>query len=78
VHPLVVPVQFANPDRVAILEDMGFTAAAATIALVRCGNQISRAADYLLAHPELANEAAFSNKCSQCWKQVEIVCLDFE
>lgn len=43
----------ADPAKVDILADMGFPRPAAEIALSRCGNNVSRAADYLLTHPEV-------------------------
>ncbi|KAI8602492.1 hypothetical protein EDD21DRAFT_320345 [Dissophora ornata] len=44
------------PDatRVATLLDMGFPRSAAELALTRCGNQLERAAEYLLTHQEVA------------------------
>ncbi|TPX49618.1 hypothetical protein SeLEV6574_g01357 [Synchytrium endobioticum] len=48
------PTQVApDADRVQQLVDMGFPRGAAETALTRYGNNISRATDYLIAHPEL-------------------------
>ena len=46
----------ADPAKVDILADMGFPRPAAEIALSRCGNNVSRAADYLLTHPEVLSQ----------------------
>ncbi|KAJ3032901.1 hypothetical protein HDV00_006990 [Rhizophlyctis rosea] len=50
------------PDegKIQMLVDMGFPRAAAETALVRCGNNVARAADYLISHPEVVDAARFS------------------
>ena len=50
-----VPIQ-ADPALIDSLVDMGFPRPASEIALVRCGNNLSRAADYLLTHPEVLSQ----------------------
>ncbi|KAJ1515745.1 hypothetical protein HMI56_001495 [Coelomomyces lativittatus] len=47
-----------DPARVVMLTEMGFTAAVAQMALERCHNQVERAAEYILTHPELEFQAA--------------------
>ncbi|KAI9145613.1 hypothetical protein BKA69DRAFT_1111416 [Paraphysoderma sedebokerense] len=51
--PLTQPQ--ANPERVNQLADMGFPRQAAEHALVRNGNNVARAAEYLLLHPEVVS-----------------------
>ncbi|KAG0275588.1 hypothetical protein BGZ95_008615 [Linnemannia exigua] len=48
-----------DPRRVATLVDMGFPRSAAEIALTRCGNQIDRAAEYLLTHQDIVAAAMY-------------------
>lgn len=45
------PVVVADATRVDHLHDMGFPRAAAELALIRCNNNVTLAADYLLTHP---------------------------
>ncbi|ORX45978.1 hypothetical protein BCR36DRAFT_332465 [Piromyces finnis] len=45
-----------NPEQLAILMDMGFPRKACERALIECSNNVSRATDYLLSHPELIEE----------------------
>ncbi|ORY22745.1 hypothetical protein LY90DRAFT_675786 [Neocallimastix californiae] len=45
-----------NPEQLAILMDMGFPRKACEKALIECSNNVSRATDYLLNHPELVEE----------------------
>ncbi|KAG0034694.1 hypothetical protein BGZ82_005652, partial [Podila clonocystis] len=47
---------------VATLLDMGFPRAAAELALTRCGNQIDRAAEYLLTHQEVVQAAFYDQE----------------
>lgn len=53
VAPTVVS---ADPEKLQQLCDMGFPRSAAERALVQCNNNISRATDYILSHPELMVE----------------------
>ncbi|KAJ3048819.1 hypothetical protein HK097_010180, partial [Rhizophlyctis rosea] len=50
------------PDegKIQQLCDMGFPRAAAETALIRCGNNVARAAEYLLSHPDVVAAAQFS------------------
>jgi E3 ubiquitin-protein ligase HUWE1 len=48
----------ADEGKVLILIDMGFPRQAAIFALIRCGNNLSRATDYILSHPEVLTEPA--------------------
>ncbi|KAF9118932.1 hypothetical protein BGW39_000739, partial [Mortierella sp. 14UC] len=48
-----------DPRRVATLVDMGFPRSAAEIALTRCGNQIERAAEYLLTNQDIVAAAMY-------------------
>ncbi|KAF8929383.1 hypothetical protein BGZ58_008999, partial [Dissophora ornata] len=52
------------PDatRVATLLDMGFPRSAAELALTRCGNQLERAAEYLLTHQEVVAAAIYEQE----------------
>ncbi|KAF8985816.1 hypothetical protein BGZ46_001784 [Entomortierella lignicola] len=52
----------ADPGSVSMLQDMGFPRAAATIALTRCGNQIDRAAEYLLTNPGVVAAAVYDQE----------------
>ncbi|KAF8948924.1 hypothetical protein BGZ47_001133 [Haplosporangium gracile] len=51
-----------DPRRVATLVDMGFPRSAAEIALTRCGNQIERAAEYLLTHQDVVAAAIYDQE----------------
>ncbi|KAF9096459.1 hypothetical protein BGX23_011187 [Mortierella sp. AD031] len=51
-----------DPRRVATLVDMGFPRAAAEHALTRCGNQIERAAEYLLTHQDIVAAAIYDQE----------------
>ncbi|KAJ3313756.1 hypothetical protein HDV04_001560 [Boothiomyces sp. JEL0838] len=42
-----------DESKIALLVDMGFPRGAAEVALRRCGNNVARAADYLINHPEV-------------------------
>ncbi|KAK5816821.1 hypothetical protein F5H01DRAFT_405347 [Linnemannia elongata] len=53
-----------DPRRVATLVDMGFPRSAAEIALTRCGNQIERAAEYLLTHQDIVAAAIYDQERS--------------
>lgn len=52
------------PDAISVatLLDMGFPRAAAELALTRCGNQIDRAAEYLLTHQEVVQAAFYDQE----------------
>ncbi|KAG0347069.1 hypothetical protein BG004_000179 [Podila humilis] len=52
------------PDAASVttLLDMGFPRAAAELALTRCGNQIDRAAEYLLTHQEIVQAAFYDQE----------------
>ncbi|KAJ3321382.1 hypothetical protein HDV06_004367 [Boothiomyces sp. JEL0866] len=52
-HAPIVP----DENKIALLVDMGFPRGAAEIALTRCGNNVARAADYLINHPEVVSMA---------------------
>lgn len=54
----------ADPNKVQQLCEMGFPSAAAERALVQCGNNVARATDYLLTHPEIVAEASFNTASS--------------
>ncbi|TPX56315.1 hypothetical protein SpCBS45565_g08434 [Spizellomyces sp. 'palustris'] len=54
------PTVVADEDKVQQLVDMGFPRAAAETALVRCGNHVARAAEYLLNHPNVVAAASYS------------------
>ncbi|KAF9960631.1 hypothetical protein BGZ70_008530 [Mortierella alpina] len=47
---------------VGILLDMGFPRSAADLALTRCGNQLERATEYLLTHPEVVAAAIYEQE----------------
>ncbi|KAI9295222.1 hypothetical protein K502DRAFT_315969 [Neoconidiobolus thromboides FSU 785] len=49
----------ATEERITQLTDMGFSRAAARIALTRRGNNVTRAADYLIDNPAIVAEAEF-------------------
>ncbi|ORY44089.1 hypothetical protein BCR33DRAFT_850734 [Rhizoclosmatium globosum] len=46
-----------DPDRVNQLIDMGYPRGAAEQALIRCGNNLLRAVDYILSHPALIHSS---------------------
>ncbi|KAI9223619.1 hypothetical protein BC828DRAFT_402977 [Blastocladiella britannica] len=50
------PRPTADPAALAMLTDMGFAEAVAREALVRCGNNVERATEYILTHPGLEFE----------------------
>ncbi|KAJ2995906.1 hypothetical protein HDV02_000306 [Globomyces sp. JEL0801] len=52
------PRVVVDPAKVQQLVEMGFPQGAAEIALTRCGNNVARAADYLLNHPGIVATAA--------------------
>ncbi|KAL1921444.1 uncharacterized protein VTP21DRAFT_11160 [Calcarisporiella thermophila] len=47
------------------LTDMGFPTGAAETALMRCGNSVARAAEYLLSHPDMVAAAAFDESSGE-------------
>ncbi|KAG4300575.1 hypothetical protein PCK1_003004 [Pneumocystis canis] len=49
-----------SEERIRQLCDMGFIRSAAETALMRCGNHLSTATEYLLAHPELNQDTGTS------------------
>jgi E3 ubiquitin-protein ligase HUWE1 len=61
--PIAVPI-VPDPSKIDILCDMGFPRRAAEIALRRYGNNVSRAADYLLNHPGVVATAQESNSAT--------------
>ncbi|KAI8912022.1 hypothetical protein DFJ77DRAFT_86217 [Powellomyces hirtus] len=50
-----------DEDKVRQLVDMGFPRGAAETALVRCGNHVGRAAEYLIMHPNVVATASYSS-----------------
>ncbi|KAG4304837.1 hypothetical protein PORY_001890 [Pneumocystis oryctolagi] len=53
-----------SEERIRQLCDMGFARSAAETALMRCGNHLSTATEYLLAHPELNQDTGTSRSHS--------------
>ncbi|KAG0231894.1 hypothetical protein BGW42_008561 [Actinomortierella wolfii] len=51
-----------DANGVAILLDMGFPRAAAESALIRCGNNLERATEYLLTHQEVVAAAIYDQE----------------
>ena len=49
-----------DPDKVQQICDMGFPRAAAERALTLTGNNVSRAAEYLIMHPDVVAQASYS------------------
>ncbi|KAJ3019634.1 hypothetical protein HKX48_001941 [Thoreauomyces humboldtii] len=49
----------ADEEKLQQLIDMGFPRAAAEHALIRCGNHVGRAAEYLLTHPNIVATASY-------------------
>ncbi|KAH9244322.1 hypothetical protein BASA81_018289, partial [Batrachochytrium salamandrivorans] len=64
-RPVAVQLVVADPDKVQQLCDMGFPLPAAESALVRCGNNIERAAEYLLMNPHVVASATFGASASR-------------
>lgn len=59
---LIFPVRRPEPNQQMVqqLTEMGFPSGAAEIALVRCNNNLNRAAEYLVSHPEVVATASFN------------------
>ncbi|KAI9329266.1 hypothetical protein BDR26DRAFT_939429 [Obelidium mucronatum] len=54
----------ANPAGVEQLVEMGYPRRAAETAMIRCGNNLMRALDYILTHPALIADAAASERAA--------------